>query len=182
MWAERPQPLVPSLTDARKGMRTDVEQPQCDDHKLEPVISLPVLPAAGEEPSSELPAEAMTITPPMVPLPEPAPFQVVGSRAAVVFGRDAHIALARVRSRARRSRSNGEPLRRHTPVSEREIPSLTEEGGTVAAIEEQGQRVAMPSLWDLLVAPTSEAVQASPALVAASSHGGYTPRQSHLWE
>jgi hypothetical protein len=118
----------------------------------------------------------------MVPLPEPTPFQAVGSRAAVVFGRDAHIALARVRSRARHSRNSGEPLRRRVPVSEREIPSLIEEGETAAEAKEQGHRVAMPSLWDLLVAPTSGATKASPPLIAASSHDGHTPRQSHLWE
>jgi hypothetical protein len=141
----------------------------------------PALPAAGKAYAPEPPAGATTITPPKVMLPEPAPLQVVGSRAVVVFGRDTHIALARSRSRARRPQRSGEPVRRRLPVAEREIPSLTE-GETTAAPEEQRQRVAMPSLWDLLVAPTSGATQAAPTLVAASSHGRYAPQQPHLWE
>lgn len=186
VWSERPQPLVPFLMRAHQDTQVDAQQPQRDDQKLEPVIPLPVVAApalpAGAASSPELPAEgATTSTPPLVPLPEAALFQVVGSRAAVVFGRDAHIALARVRSRARRSRSSGEPLRRRVPVSEREIPSLTETEATTGA-EEQSQQVAMPSLWDLLVTPTSVAAHASPSLVAASSRGGHSPRQSHLGE
>jgi len=188
VWAERPVPLVPSLTSARKNIRVEVEQPQRDDQKLEQVIPLPVvtapaLSATAAEPSPGLPAESTTITPSTVPLPEPVPVQVVGSRAAVVFGRDAHIARARVRSRARRPRNSGEPLRRHTPVSEREIPSLTEAEAATGA-EQQSHQVAMPSLWDLLVAPTSGAMKASSPLFAASasSQGRHAPRQSHLWE
>ena len=141
VWAERPVPLVPSLTSARKNIRVEVEQPQRDDRQREQVIPLPVvtapaLSATAAEPSPGLPAESTTMTPSTVPLPEPVPVQVVGSRAAVVFGRDAHIALARVRSRARRSRSSGEPMRRRVPVSEREIPSLTESEAATRAEEQ----------------------------------------------
>jgi hypothetical protein len=180
VWAERPVPLVPTLMPARKGSRVEGEPPQRDELRHEPTRAHPALPAAGSASAPETPAGAATMTPAKVLLPEPVPLQGVGSRAAVVFGRDTHIALARVRSRARRPRGSGEPVRRRLPVAEREIPSLTE--GETAAPEEQRQPVAMPSLWDLLVAPTSGAVQAAPTLVAASYHGGSAPQQPHLWE
>jgi hypothetical protein len=104
----------------------------------------------------------------------------VGSRAEVVFGRDAHIALARVRSRTGRSRGYGEPLKRRLPVSEREIPSLTEEETTGAG--EQSQQVAMPSLWDLLVAPTSASSATTPLFFTPSSDHQRVAHQSPLWE
>jgi SAM-dependent methyltransferase len=184
VWAARPHPLVPSIRGARKAVRVEAEQ-QGSDSQREPVIPLPavttpVLPVAALSPV--LPAETATTPPAVAPTAEPALVLLVGSRAEVVFGRDEHIALARVRSRARRTRGYGEPLRRRIPVSEREIPSLTEEGEIEVGTEEQGQQVAMPSLWDLLVAPTSGATKASPPLLAASSHGGQAPHQSHLWE
>ena len=179
VWAERPVLLASSGMRTRKRPRVEVVLPQHDERRHEPSIPLPSLPAAGS--SSELPDGATTLTPPKVPLPEPVPLQAVGSRAAVVFGQDAHIALARVRSRASRPRSSREPLRRRMPVSEREIPSLNESEGALVA-KEQTQQVAMPSLWDLLVAPTSGATTTSPALVAATSRNGSAPRQSHLWE
>ena len=121
------------------------------------------------------------MTPPNVLLPEPTPLKGVGSRAAVVFGRDTHIALARVRSRAGRSRGSREPVRRRLPVSEREIPSLTE-GETATASEEQRHPVAMPSLWDLLVAPTSASSATTPLFFTSSSDQQRVAHQSPLWE
>jgi len=183
VWAERPRPLVSSLTSAHKDFRMDAAQPQRDDPQREAVILLPsatpsVLPAAA--PSLGLPAQRAASTPPTVPLPESVPTVTIGSRAEVVFGRDEHIALARVRSRARRSRGYGEPLRRRVPVTERDIPSLGE--GEAAGKEEQCRQTTMLSLWDLLVAPTSEAVVATPMRFALSSDQRHAPRQSHLWE
>ena len=180
VWAMRPQPLVSSLPRARKAVQVDAEQQQRDDSQREPVSTLPapMLPAAALLPV--LPDGIAASVPVVGPLPEPAPSLVVGSRAGVVFGRDEHIALARVRSRARRSRGYGEPLRRHMPVTERDIPSLGED--EAAGKEEQCRQVTMFSLWDLLVAPTSGAAKVSPPLFAASSHGGHVPQQSQLWE
>jgi len=66
------------------------------------------------------------------------------------------------------------------PVTERDIPSLGE--GEAAGKEEQCRQVTMFSLWDLLVAPTSEAVVATPVRFALSSDQQHAPRQSHLWE
>jgi hypothetical protein len=40
----------------------------------------------------------------------------------------------------------------------------------------------MFSLWDLLVAPTSEAVVATSVRFALSSDQHYAPQQSPLWE
>ena len=115
-----------------------------------------------------------------VPEPEPTPSLTVGSRAEVVFGRSEHIALARVRSRARRPGGYRETPRRRIPVSERDIPSLVE--GEVAGADEQCRQVLMPSLWDQLVAPTSQASTATSTLFAVSSHDQHTPHQSQLWE
>jgi hypothetical protein len=186
VWAECPVPLVPSRTSARKGPRVEGEQPERDDQKPEAVIPLPVVTTAvrsttGVQRSAELPAEAATMPPPEVPLPEPTSFQVIGSRAEVVFGRDEHIALVRVRSRPRRTPKYGEPLKRRIPISEREIPSLSE-NEAASGEGEQSQQVAMPSLWDLLVAPPSGATTASSVFFAASSRGEPAPQQSHLWE
>ncbi len=179
VWVMRPEVLVSSIPRARKAVQVDAEQ-QRDDGQREPVSTLPapILPAAALSPA--LPDGIAASLPVVGPLPEPAPSPVVGSRAGVVFGRDEHIALARVRSRARRSRGYGEPLRRRMPVTERDIPSLGE--GEAAGKEEQCRQVTMFSLWDLLVAPTSEAAVATPVRFALSSDQRHAPRQSHLWE
>ena len=183
VWAMRPEVLVSAIPRARKAVQVDAEPQQRDDAQREPMSTLPavtapMLPAVVLSPM--LPDGIAASLPAIGSLPGPAPSLVVGSRAGVVFGRDEHIALARVRSRARRSRGYGEPLRRRMPVTEREIPSLGE--GEAAGKEEQCRQVTMFSLWDLLVAPTSGAAKASPPLFAASSHGGHVPQQSQLWE
>jgi hypothetical protein len=182
VWTERPRPLVSSVRKARRVVQMDAEQPQRDDRKPEAVILLPgatppVLPAA---PLLGIPVHIAASTPPTVSLPEAPPLGTVGSRAEVVFGRDEHIALARVRSRTRRTRGYGEPLKRRIPVSEREIPSLT--GEETRGAGEQSQQVAMPSLWDLLVAPTSASSAAAPLLFPLSSDQRRAAHQSALWE
>ncbi len=182
VWAARPQPLVPSIPRARRAVQVEAGQ-QRDGRQLEPVIPLPavttpVLPEAALSPA--LPAEMATTTPAVAPTSEPALVLLVGSRAEVVFGRDEHIALACVRSRARRTRGYGEPPRRRMPVSERDIPSLTE--GEAAGTDKQSHQVAMPSLWDLLVAPTSRASAATPVRFTVSPEQRQAPHQSHLWE
>ncbi len=70
--------------------------------------------------------------------------------------------------------------RRRTPITERDIPSLVE--GEQADTTEQLHQVAMPSLWDLLVAPTSQASTAASTLFAVSSLDHQTPLQQQLWE
>jgi Uncharacterised methyltransferase family (DUF6094) len=178
VWTMRPEVLVSSIPRARKAVQVDAEQQQREPVSTLPAVTAPMLPAVVLSPM--LPDGIAASLPAVGSLPEPAPSLVVGSRAGVVFGRDEHIALARVRSRARRTRGYGEPLRRRMPVTEREIPSLGE--GEAAGKEEQCRQVTMFSLWDLLVAPTSGAAKASPPLFAASSHGGHVPQQSQLWE
>jgi len=66
------------------------------------------------------------------------------------------------------------------PVSERDIPSLVD--GEARGEDEQCQQVMVPSLWDLLVAPTSEAIAATPTRFAVPSHIRSAPYQSQLWE
>ncbi len=216
VWTELPVSAVPApaRTRARKDAQmaqSEVERPQRPDHQREPMDvpadvpggvpakvppPPPVLPpavlTATPSASTELAAESMTMTPPTAALSAPVPLQEVGSRAALVFGREAHIALARGhngRAQARRSPRYGERMRRRVPISEREIPALAENGEAPGTEEqgeqvgsEQSQPVVMPSLWDLLVAPTSGARNASPRLFAAASHSGHTPQQPHLWE
>ena len=185
VWAERPLPLALSIArTTRQAEQVGVELPERkDERQREPVITLP----AATSPvlaalSPLLPDEATTTTPPVVPLQEPTwePALTVGSRAEVVFGRSEHIALARVRSRPRRPGGYRETPRRRIPVSERDIPSLVE--GEVAGADEQCRQVLMPSLWDQLVAPTSQASTVNSTLFAVSSHDQHAPLQPQLWE
>ena len=185
VWAERPLPLALSIARTiRQAEQVGVELPERkDERQREPVITLPAVTAPVLAALSPLlPDEVTTTTPPVVPLQEPTwePVLTVGSRAEVVFGRSEHIALARVRSRARRPGGYRETPRRRIPVSERDIPSLVE--GEVAGADEQCHQVLMPSLWDQLVAPTSQASTANPTLFAVPSHDQHTPHQSQLWE
>src|SRR5260221_2509062 len=115
VWAMRPEVLVSSIPSARKAVQVDAEQQQRDDGQREPVGTLPAPMLLAATLSPVLPDGIAASLPAVGSLPEPAPSPVVGSRAGVVFGRDEHIALARVRSRARRTRGYGEPLRRRMP-------------------------------------------------------------------
>jgi len=185
VWAERPLPLALSTPRVRQAAQVEVELQQRNDGQREPVTTLPavttpVLAAAVLSPM--LPADMPASIPAMVPLPEPepAPSLVVGSRAEVVFGRSEHIALVRVRSRARRPQGYGEPPRRHMPVSERDIPPLVD--GEATGEDEQCYQVLVPSLWDLLVAPTSEAIAATATRFAVPSYTHSAPSRSQLWE
>ncbi len=174
VWAERPLPLALSVPRERQVAQVVVELPERKDQQQpEPVITLPTI-------TVPMPAAA-AFTPLLpVPEPEPTPSLTVGSRAEVVFGRSEHIALARVRSRPRRPGGYRETPRRCIPVSERDIPSLVE--GEVAGANEQCHQVLMPSLWDQLVAPTSQASTATSTLFAVSSHDQHAPLQPQLWE
>jgi len=185
VWAERPLPLALSINrTTRQTEQVGVELPERkDEQQHEPLITLP----AATSPmlaalSPLLPDEVTMTTLPVAPQQEPTwePALAVGSRAEVVFGRNEHIALARVRSRTRRSGGYRETPRRRIPVSERDIPSLVE--GEVAGANEQCHHVLMPSLWDQLVAPTSQASTATSTLFAVPSHNQHTPYQSQLWE
>jgi len=174
VWAERPLPLALSVPRERQVAQVVVELPERkDEQQHEPVITLPTI---------TVPMPAAAAFTPLLPVtePEPTPSHTVGSRAEVVFGRTEHIALARVRSRARRPGGYHETPRRRIPVSERDIPSLVE--GEVAGANEQCCQVLMPSLWDQLVAPTSQASTATQTLFAVPSHDQHTPLQPQLWE
>ena len=175
VWAERPLPLALSISrTTRQAEQVGVELPEREDERQhEPVITLPTI---------TVPMHAAAALSPLLPIPEPEPLPslAVGSRAEVVFGRSEHIALARVRSRPRRPGGYRETPRRRIPVSERDIPSLIED--EVAGADEQCHQVLMPSLWDQLVAPTSQASTVNSTLFAVSSHDQHTPHQSQLWE
>jgi len=175
VWVERPLPLALSIArTTRQAEQVGVELPEREDERQrEPVITLPTI---------ATPVLAAAALSPLLPVPEPepTPLLTVGSRAEVVFGRSEHIALARVRSRARRPGGYRETPRRRIPVSERDIPSLVE--GEVAGANEQCRQVLMPSLWDQLVAPTSQASTANSTLFAVTSHDQHTPLQPQLWE
>ncbi len=182
VWAERPLPLALSISrTVHQAEQVGVELPEREDERQhEPVITLPAATSPVLAALPPLLPEEATTTPPVVPLQEPTwePVITVGSRAEVVFGRSEHIALARVRSRARRPGGYRETPRRRIPVSERDIPSLIED--EVAGADEQCHQVLMPSLWDQLVAPTSQASTAT--LFAVSSHDQHAPLQPQLWE
>ena len=175
VWAERPLPLALSIPRmVHQAAQVSVELPERkDERQLDPATTLPTI---------TVPMLAAAALSPLLPVPEPEPTPslTVGSRTEVVFGRSEHIALARVRSRVRRQRGYGETPRRRIPVSEREIPSLVE--GEVAGADKQCRQVLMPSLWDQLVAPTSQVSTATPTLFAVSSLDQHTPHQPQLWE
>ena len=175
VWAERPLPLALSIArTTRQAEQIGVELPERkDERQREPVITLP---------TNTVPILTAAALSPLLPVPEPepAPALTVGSRAEVVFGRSEHIALARVRSRPRRPGRYRETPRRRIPVSERDIPSLNE--GEVAGADEQCRQVLMPSLWDQLVAPTSQASTVNSTLFTVSSHDQHAPLQPQLWE
>src|SRR5260370_29322053 len=189
VWADRPLPLVLSVPRSHQATEMDVERPGRKNERQGkpatplPAVTAPMLTASALSPL--LSGEVTPTTPTDVPVQEtmPAPALVVGSRAEVVFGRSEHIALARVRSRARHSRRQGgyrETPRRRIPVSERDIPSLVE--SEVAGAGEQCHPVLMSSLWDLLVAPTSQASTAAPTRFAGSSLDQHAPLQPQLRE
>jgi Uncharacterised methyltransferase family (DUF6094) len=196
VWAERPVPRAFSLPSHQAVPPVQGEagsQPERSDDLQAAEMPAPTAPVALPVASASAPvspanpAAELPVSPPeAAPLPAPARTQAVGSRAAVVFGHDAHIALARVRSRPQRpggARRSGEPLHRRTPVAERDIPSLLDD--VPASLDElqgqQGQPVTMPSLWDLLVAPSSEAVTAAPVRLAEPVRVPHSPHQSPLW-
>src|SRR5256712_437437 len=116
VWTERPLPLALSIPRSHKGEQVVVELPERkDERQREPVIMLPAAtPPVLAALSPLLSIEVTATTPTSVPVPEstPTPSLTVGSRAEVVFGHSEHIALARVRSRARRQRGYGEQPRR----------------------------------------------------------------------
>jgi len=191
VWAECPLPFSFSVPRApQAGHRdqaetVDVEPLQAYDGQSEPVTMLPTITApvpVVAAASPLLPDDGAASHPAIVPLPEPASMSAltVGSRAEVVFGYSEHIALARVRSHPHHPHGYGEPVRRRVPVSERDIPSL--EDGEAGGTEKQEQQAMMPSLWDLLVAPPSEATTATSALLPVPSYVRQAPYQSQLWE
>ena len=173
VWAERPLPLALSIArTTRQAEQIGVELPERkDERQREPVITLPTI---------TVPILTAAALSPLLPVPEPTPSLTVGSRAEVVFGRSEHIALARVRSRTRRPGGYRETPRRRIPVSERDIASLNE--GEVAGADEQCRQVLMPSLWDQLVAPSSQASTVNSTLFTVSSHDQHAPLQPQLWE
>jgi hypothetical protein len=174
VWAERPHPLALSVPRVHQAIEVAVELPERkDERQHEPEIMSPAVTA------HVLVAVALS---PLLSEPEPtsAPLLPVGSRAEVVFGHSEHIALARVRSRPRRPGGYRETPRRRIPVSERDISSLVE--GEVAGADEQCHQVLMPSLWDQLVAPTSQVSTVNSTLFAMSSHDQHTSLQPQLWE
>jgi hypothetical protein len=153
VWAECPMPRMLSVPKVHPATRGEVElTEQNDEQHPESVITFPagtvsIIDAAEShgQPFEEVP----------MPLTEvAASTATVGSRAEVIFGRSEHIALARVRNRPRLHRGYRETPRRRIPITEREIPSLVEE--QAVGEDEQHQYVQMPSLWDMLVAPTSQ--------------------------
>jgi hypothetical protein len=180
VWAERPMARVLSVQRTHQATQVEVERLERQDERQHETqtTGLEVTTPAFDtvEVSPMQPFEATPLTPTTVIAKVPT----VGSRAEVIFGRSEHIALARVRNRSRRQGGYREMPRRRIPISERDIPSLVEDG--MAGATEQRHQVQMPSLWDLLVAPTSQASTAAQTRFAVSSLDQNTPLQPQLWE
>jgi hypothetical protein len=180
VWAEHPLPRVLTVQRTQQATQVSMERPERQDERqpeTETAGSVVTTPEFDTVEVSLLqPFEVTPTTLTEVTGSAPA----VGSRAEVIFGRNEHIALARVRNRSRRKGGYREMHRRRIPISEREIPSLVE--GDQADASKQSHPVQMPSLWDLLVAPTSQASAAASTLFAVSSLDQQTPLQQQLWE
>jgi hypothetical protein len=172
VWAERPHPLALRIPKERHAAeQTDEQRELVIPH---PVVASPVI---ALTPLSALPVPLAVPPPTVVAVPElpHVPATAVGSRAQVVFGRQEHIALT-----SRRTQKCRVAPRRRLPISERDIPSLGDD--QAAGAEEQRTSVALPSLWDLLVAPTSEAVASTQMFVTVPSQVCSPLRQPQLWE
>ena len=188
VWTEHPRPLALSVQRMRPAAQAGAVQPQrTDECQRKPeimrsAVTAPVLAAATPSLPEDM-AASTTPVPAPVPEQQSAPLLAVGSRAAVVFGHSESLALVRLRRRARRSQGSGDTPRRRLPVTERDIPSLVDDAATATCMdEEQCPQVSMPSLWDLLVSPTIEAIPVTPALLHTPSYARQGPYQSQLWE
>jgi hypothetical protein len=178
VWAERPMERVLTVQRTHQATQGNVELPERKDERQREtettVVSTPEFDTAvvaPMQPFEVTPLRQVEVT--VMPT-------TVGSRAEVIFGRSEHIALARVRNRSRRQGGYREMPRRRIPIAERDIPSLVEDD--MAGASEQGQQVQMPSLWDLLVAPTSQASTAAQTRFAASSLDQHATVQPPLWK
>jgi hypothetical protein len=178
VWAEQPMARVLTVQRTHLAIQGHVELPERKDERQRETETT-VVTAPGFDTVVELPIHPFEVTPSIPPAVTAIP-AAVGSRAEVIFGRSEHIALARVRHRSRRQGGYRDIPRRRIPIAERDIPSLAEED--MAGASEQGHQVQMPSLWDLLVAPTSQVSAAAQNRFAASSLDQHTPLQPPLWE
>jgi hypothetical protein len=159
VWAERQLPRVLTVQGAQ-AKKVGVE-----------------LPESHEERQRETGTTGLVVTTPEFDRAYVS-VTAVGSRAEVIFGRSEHIALARVHNRSRRQGGYREMPRRRIPISEREIPSLVE--GDMDDASEQCHHVQMPSLWDLLVAPTSQTSTAAQTPFKESSLDQHAALQPQL--
>jgi hypothetical protein len=179
VWAERQLPSVLTVQRMHQATQVGVERPERKDER-QPETETAGLVVTTPEFDTTLvsPMPPFEVTPTtLTEVTGSAP--AIGSRAEVIFGRSEHIALARVRNRSRHKGGYREMPRRRIPILEREIPSLVE--GDQADASEQNHSVQMPSLWDLLVAPTSQASAAASTLFTVSSLDQQTPLQPQLW-
>jgi hypothetical protein len=180
VWAERPLPRVLTVQRTHQATQVGVERPERQDerHRETETTGLVVTTPAFDtvEVSPMQPFEVA----PLMPTAVAAIPTAVGSRAEVIFGRSEHIALARVRNRSRRKGGYREMPRRRIPLTELDIPSLVED--VQADAREQSHHVQMPSLWDMLVAPTSQSSAAAQAPFTESSLDQHAALQPQLWE
>lgn len=138
-----------------------------------PVVSEPVMESkelCGSP--TVLPSSQKDIARKQLPTTPTLP-RTIGSRALVTFGRSDHIALARVRSRARRTS--------RTPVVLRDIPALTDNELSKTPAEQRSKTsmVVAHSLWDWL---SMDSGQTETDDMASSLVFSAVPAQSNLWE
>ncbi len=180
VWAERPLPRILTVQRTHQATQVDVERPERQDERQRETETTGLEVTTSEFDTVEVsPMQPFEVTT-LIPTAVAAIPTAIGSRAEVIFGRSEHIARARVRNRSRRKGGYGEMPRRRIPITERDIPSLVEDDQ--ADETEQRHYVQMPSLWDQLVAPTSQVSTAASTLFAVSSLDQQTPLQPPLWE
>jgi hypothetical protein len=137
-----------------------------------------VLPNQPAAVPMSVPEQALPARPLAVPAMRANPTPVRSPE--FIFGDATHIRLARIRIERKR-RGAGERPRRRIPMVERDIPACDEQVAVPANGRSKAvSAVALPSLWDLLTAPTAHAGDVFPPLPVARPSS--TPQQSRLWE
>jgi hypothetical protein len=180
VWDENPLPRVLTVQRTHQATQVGIERPEHQDERQRETETRGSVATTPEFDTALVsPMQPFEVTPTTL-IEVTGSIPAVGSRAEVIFGRSEHIALARMRNRSRRQGGYREMPRRRIPISEREIPSLVED--EMADITKQCHHVQMPSLWDLLVSPTSHTSAAASTLFAVSSLDQQTPLQPQLWE
>jgi hypothetical protein len=167
--AAHEQPLVQAAQRPAVG-----DTPQADPVPVHPVAR-PTTPPDGHV------AAVRPVVPATPRTSLSTPTSTPTSTQTWVFGDATHILLARVHVGRKRQGTFERPKRR-VPIVERDIPALDEHAAaTPNGSGHAAQQTLLPSLWDMITAPTTPASAALPSL-PVSRPTSSPPRQTGLWD